>query len=98
MTQDSNAEYRIEVETPPRSLPQIITGKIGIRMQRHEIVYVTQNTMHIRFLPLMSENIQHGNSDSIHNDRFSIHSHSMGVPHVCIATWACCDADPQKTE
>lgn len=82
MTQDSKAEYRIEVETPPRSLPQIITGNIGIRMQRHEIVYVTQNTMHIRFLPLTSENIQYSNSDSINDDRFSTWSHSMGVPHT----------------
>ena len=44
MSHDSNAEKRMEVETPPSSLPKRSVGTEGMVMQKHVRVYVMQKT------------------------------------------------------
>jgi hypothetical protein len=43
MSHDSKAEKRIEVDTPPSSLPKRSVGTEGMVMQKHVRVYVIQN-------------------------------------------------------
>ena len=38
ITQDSNAENRMDVETPPRTRPSKSTGSVGIRMHKQASV------------------------------------------------------------
>ena len=51
-SQDSKHENKIAVEKPPRRRPTNRTGRLGTWMMAHAQEYVTQNIMHIRFLPL----------------------------------------------
>ena len=44
MSHDSKAEKRMEVDTPPSSLPRRSTGTEGMVMQKHVRQYVIQNT------------------------------------------------------
>jgi hypothetical protein len=44
ISHDSKAEKRMEVETPPSTLPKRSVGIEGMVMQTHASVYVMQNT------------------------------------------------------
>ena len=44
MSHDSKAEKRMEVDTPPSTLPKRSVGTEGMVMQTHASVYVIQNT------------------------------------------------------
>jgi hypothetical protein len=43
MSHDSKAEKRMEVETPPSTLPKRSVGTEGMVMQTHASVYAIQN-------------------------------------------------------
>jgi hypothetical protein len=53
MTQDSNAEKRIEVENPPSRRPMKRIGTEGMAIHAQEREYVTQKTRHSLRRPLL---------------------------------------------
>ena len=55
MSHDSKAEKRMEVDTPPSSLPKRSTGTEGMVMQKQVRVYVMQNTRQSLRRPLSVE-------------------------------------------
>ena len=52
MSHDSKAEKRMEVDTPPSTLPKRSVGTEGTVMQTHASVYVIQNTRQSLLRPL----------------------------------------------